>query len=190
MDTTAVRYVIMSEQTLIDFGTRSAGYDRENRFFGEDFRELKDAGYLIIAVPREFGGRALHLAEGCWQQRRLHITRQPRRSASTRMSIGRGRPRISGAAATSRCNGCWKRLPSGRYSPWGTPSAATTFLCCLRQAPPSWSMAVFASPATRCSAISHRFGPATGCTRCGITARPDQKPSRAPAARQRRLPYC
>jgi alkylation response protein AidB-like acyl-CoA dehydrogenase len=50
---------------------RAAGYDRDNRFFSEDFAELKDAGYLTMAVPQEFGGRGLTLAQCCREQRRL-----------------------------------------------------------------------------------------------------------------------
>src|SRR5260370_11358660 len=50
---------------------RAAVYDRENRFFDEDFRDLKEAGYLTVAVPREFRGRGLSLAEVCREQRRL-----------------------------------------------------------------------------------------------------------------------
>jgi hypothetical protein len=44
------------------------GYDIENRFFDEGFSDLKDAGYLTIAVSREFGG-GLDLAETCREQR-------------------------------------------------------------------------------------------------------------------------
>jgi alkylation response protein AidB-like acyl-CoA dehydrogenase len=46
-------------------------YDRENRFFTEDFDELKKAGYLTINVPKELGGKGLSLAEVCREQRRL-----------------------------------------------------------------------------------------------------------------------
>jgi hypothetical protein len=49
----------------------NAGYDEENRFFQEDFEELRDAGYLRMNVPKEFGGRGLSLAEVCQEQRRL-----------------------------------------------------------------------------------------------------------------------
>jgi alkylation response protein AidB-like acyl-CoA dehydrogenase len=35
---------------------RAAIYDRENRFFQEDFDELNAAGYLKLTVPRELGG--------------------------------------------------------------------------------------------------------------------------------------
>jgi alkylation response protein AidB-like acyl-CoA dehydrogenase len=50
---------------------RCAGYDRDNRFFQEDFDDLKQAGYLTINVPRELGGNGLTLAEVVREQRRL-----------------------------------------------------------------------------------------------------------------------
>jgi alkylation response protein AidB-like acyl-CoA dehydrogenase len=71
MDTTASGSVILSEQMLTRFAERCAGYDRENRFFDEDFQDLKEAGYLAINVPKELGGRGLNLAEVCREQRRL-----------------------------------------------------------------------------------------------------------------------
>jgi alkylation response protein AidB-like acyl-CoA dehydrogenase len=46
-------------------------YDRENRFFTEDFEELREAGYLALAVPQVLGGLGMNLAEVCRQQRRL-----------------------------------------------------------------------------------------------------------------------
>jgi alkylation response protein AidB-like acyl-CoA dehydrogenase len=46
-------------------------YDRENRFFQEDFDELKASGYLNVALPPEFGGPGLNLAEVARLQRRL-----------------------------------------------------------------------------------------------------------------------
>jgi alkylation response protein AidB-like acyl-CoA dehydrogenase len=60
------------DQALIDgCGERAALYDRENRFFWEDFRELREAGYLRIAIPTAFGGFGLSLAEVVREQRRL-----------------------------------------------------------------------------------------------------------------------
>jgi alkylation response protein AidB-like acyl-CoA dehydrogenase len=50
---------------------RAAGYDRDNRFCQEDFDELKAAGYLRMAVPRELGGLGYTLAEVARQTRRL-----------------------------------------------------------------------------------------------------------------------
>jgi alkylation response protein AidB-like acyl-CoA dehydrogenase len=62
---------VLSEETLSRFLERAPVYDRENRFFKEDFDDLRNAGYLTIAVPREFGGRGMSLAEVCREQRRL-----------------------------------------------------------------------------------------------------------------------
>jgi alkylation response protein AidB-like acyl-CoA dehydrogenase len=56
---------------LARFDDRAPVYDRENRFFHEDFEELRDSGYLKIAVPREFGGAGLKLGDVSRQQRRL-----------------------------------------------------------------------------------------------------------------------
>jgi alkylation response protein AidB-like acyl-CoA dehydrogenase len=62
---------ILSDAMLERFRARAPGYDRENRFFQEDFDELQGAGYLAIAVPRELGGRGLTFAECMREQRRL-----------------------------------------------------------------------------------------------------------------------
>lgn len=61
----------LPEDMLARFGERAPVYDRENRFFSDDFEELRAAGYLKINIPREFGGRGLTLAETCLEQRRL-----------------------------------------------------------------------------------------------------------------------
>lgn len=53
------------------FHERAPGYDRENKFFQENFEELRDAGYLKIAVPTEFGGMGLNLAQTMREQRKL-----------------------------------------------------------------------------------------------------------------------
>jgi len=62
---------ILSDDLLKQFAARCAGYDRDNRFFQEDFVDLQKAGYLTMAVPRELGGLGLTLAEVCREQRRL-----------------------------------------------------------------------------------------------------------------------
>lgn len=61
----------LSTSTLQGLGNRVAAYDRENRFFTEDFEDLRKAGYLTINVPKELGGRGLSLADVCLEQRRL-----------------------------------------------------------------------------------------------------------------------
>src|SRR4249919_2126683 len=62
---------VLSDHLLRGFAERCARYDRENRFFQEDFDDLRRAGYLTMGVPRELGGRGLTLAQICREQRRL-----------------------------------------------------------------------------------------------------------------------
>ncbi|MDP8924127.1 MAG: acyl-CoA/acyl-ACP dehydrogenase [Chloroflexota bacterium] len=62
---------ILSDSLIDRCGQRAPVYDRENRFFQEDFEELRESGYLLAAVPTEFGGHGLSLAEVCREQRRL-----------------------------------------------------------------------------------------------------------------------
>ena len=62
---------LLTEPLLETFRSRAAGYDRENRFCQEDFDDLKAAGYLKMAVPREFGGLGMTLAEVGRETRRL-----------------------------------------------------------------------------------------------------------------------
>jgi alkylation response protein AidB-like acyl-CoA dehydrogenase len=62
---------VLTEDMLSRFAQRAAIYDRDNRFFAEDFEELRAAKYLLMPVPSEFGGAGMTLAEVCRQQRRL-----------------------------------------------------------------------------------------------------------------------
>ena len=73
---------ILSEDLLERCAQRAAVYDRENRFFFDDFEELREAKYLLAAVPKEFGGLGLTLPEICREQRRL-----ARRSAPTALGL-------------------------------------------------------------------------------------------------------
>ena len=62
---------VLTESLLQACRQRAAGYDRDNRFCQEDFDELKAAGYLKMAVPREFGGFGMKLADVAQETRRL-----------------------------------------------------------------------------------------------------------------------
>ena len=54
---------ILTDDMLARFDERAPGYDRENRFFDEDFEELKASGYLRGPIPTEFGGSDIRLDE-------------------------------------------------------------------------------------------------------------------------------
>ena len=73
---------VVSDTILDNCAARTAGYDRENRFFTEDFEELRAAGYLLMAVPTELGGLGMTLAEVCQEERRL-----ARRSPATALAL-------------------------------------------------------------------------------------------------------
>ena len=62
---------VLTEEMLARFASRAANYDRENRFFEEDFEELRGAKYLLMPVPVKFGGTGMCLAEVLREQRRL-----------------------------------------------------------------------------------------------------------------------
>jgi alkylation response protein AidB-like acyl-CoA dehydrogenase len=60
--TTMVRELLTGEM-LARFDQRAPVYDRENRFFDEDWQELKDSGFLLATVPTELGGSGLDLGQ-------------------------------------------------------------------------------------------------------------------------------
>jgi alkylation response protein AidB-like acyl-CoA dehydrogenase len=62
---------VMSDALFQRCAERAPAYDRENRFFTEDFEELRVAGYLLMPVPSELGGWGMTLPEICREQRRL-----------------------------------------------------------------------------------------------------------------------
>jgi alkylation response protein AidB-like acyl-CoA dehydrogenase len=69
-DRAAVKSVL-TDGMLARFASRAANYDRDNRFFEEDFEELRAAKYLLMPVPVKFGGAGMSLAEVLGEQRRL-----------------------------------------------------------------------------------------------------------------------
>ena len=84
--TPAQNGVALSDEIIAHCGERAAAYDRENRFFTEDFEELRAAGYLKIAIPKELGGHGMSLADVCREQRRLAY-RAPATALATNMHL-------------------------------------------------------------------------------------------------------
>jgi alkylation response protein AidB-like acyl-CoA dehydrogenase len=62
---------VLTDSLLQRCRQRAPVYDVENRFFQEDFEELREAGYLNMALPREFGGLGMTLAEVARETRLL-----------------------------------------------------------------------------------------------------------------------
>jgi alkylation response protein AidB-like acyl-CoA dehydrogenase len=61
----------LTDDMLARFAERAPQYDQENRFFTEDFEELRTSSYLLLAVPKELGGSGCSLADVVREQRRL-----------------------------------------------------------------------------------------------------------------------
>jgi alkylation response protein AidB-like acyl-CoA dehydrogenase len=62
---------LLTDDMLARFDERAPVYDRDNRFFDEDFDELRASGYLLAAVPEELGGSGLALDDVMKLQQRL-----------------------------------------------------------------------------------------------------------------------
>jgi alkylation response protein AidB-like acyl-CoA dehydrogenase len=54
---------LLTDDMLARFDDRNPVYDRENRFFYEDWDELEQSGYLLCTVPSDMGGAGLGLDE-------------------------------------------------------------------------------------------------------------------------------
>lgn len=77
---------IISDDALARFAERAPGYDRENRFFSDDFEELRAAGFLKLHVPKEQGGFGLNLPETLDQLRAIAY-RAPATALATNMHL-------------------------------------------------------------------------------------------------------
>lgn len=62
---------VLSADLLARCAERAPRYDRENTFCHDDFTELRAAGYLTLAVPRELGGAGCSMSELMQETRRL-----------------------------------------------------------------------------------------------------------------------
>jgi alkylation response protein AidB-like acyl-CoA dehydrogenase len=62
---------VLTDEMLCRFDERTADYDRTNRFFTEDFEELRRSGYLSASIPTDLGGAGLDLAAINRLQRRI-----------------------------------------------------------------------------------------------------------------------
>jgi alkylation response protein AidB-like acyl-CoA dehydrogenase len=86
MTIAAVPTRVLSDELIEACGQRAATYDRENRFFTEDFEALRAVGYLNVLVPRDLGGSGCTLADLCREQERLAY-RAPATALAVNMHI-------------------------------------------------------------------------------------------------------
>src|SRR5688572_9275046 len=60
---TLERPTLISQDMLDRFRERAPGYDRENKFFQEDWDEIKASGFLTVLVPQDLGGAGWSLPQ-------------------------------------------------------------------------------------------------------------------------------
>jgi alkylation response protein AidB-like acyl-CoA dehydrogenase len=80
------RTTYLSDELIEACGSRAAGYDRENRFFKEDWEAIKATGFLKANVPADLGGGGLSLAQTCAELQRL-ARRAPATALATNMHL-------------------------------------------------------------------------------------------------------
>ena len=61
--TTTTTTGFLRDELIEECGRRAPAYDRENKFFSEDWEAIKGTGFLKINTPKELGGYGMH--EGC-----------------------------------------------------------------------------------------------------------------------------
>jgi alkylation response protein AidB-like acyl-CoA dehydrogenase len=71
LGTSSAQKAILPDALLARCRDRAPGYDRDNTFCHDDFRELREAGYLTFAVPADLGGGGASMAELMAETRRL-----------------------------------------------------------------------------------------------------------------------
>ena len=140
-------------------------YDRDNRFFHEDFEELRASGYLTRRVPDRVRRRRARPRRGDSQLQRALAYVAPATAVAVNMhSTGPAwPPTCSRAGDDSLPSGSCAKPPTGkvfaalpRRGRQRPPAAA------CRRRRPSGSTAAGRSPATRSSAASRRCGTTLG----------------------------
>ena len=111
---------------LARFDERAPTYDRENRFFDEDFAELRASGFLDIAIPTELGGGGARLDEYSRLLRRLGY-HAPATALAVNMHIyWTGVAADLLRAGDDSCRFLLERPPPARCSAPSTARPATT----------------------------------------------------------------
>ena len=69
--TTMTTTGFLSDELIQACGERAAGYDRDNKFFMEDWEAIKGTGFLKINTPKELGGYGMTPLDVSRELRRL-----------------------------------------------------------------------------------------------------------------------
>ncbi len=65
------RFVALATELGRQFAGRAAEHDRENSFVAENFKRMREEGYLRLAVPADLGGLGASMRQVCYAQAEL-----------------------------------------------------------------------------------------------------------------------
>ncbi len=65
------RFVALAATLGAQFAPRAAEHDRQNTFVADNFRAMRESGYLRLAVPEELGGLGASMRQVCYAQAEL-----------------------------------------------------------------------------------------------------------------------
>jgi alkylation response protein AidB-like acyl-CoA dehydrogenase len=133
MTSTRARFELPTER-LEGFRARAGALDATNAYFEDDLAELRSLGYLAAAVPEEFGGTGLDLAQLAASQRRLARYAPATALAVTMHSYWVGIATELERAGDSSLRWIFDAALPARCSPPATPRRATTSPCSCRPA--------------------------------------------------------
>ena len=74
---------LLADQLAIKFAERASKHDREGSFPFDNFTDLRDSGFLKLAVPKKYGGEEISLYEMVIAQERI-----ARGDGSTALAVG------------------------------------------------------------------------------------------------------
>ena len=126
---------VLSDELLRRFHERAPVYDRENRFFSEDFEDLRKTGYLNMAVPARARGAGPVASPRCMRETapaRLLRAGDRARHQHAHLLVRR-RAADPGGGRQVAASGCSRPPARARSSPPATPRPATTCPCCCRR---------------------------------------------------------
>ena len=110
---------LLTDDMLARFDDRAPSYDRENRFFDEDFDELRASGYLNARCRRPTAGRASTCTRSTGCSGASPTTPRRRPSPSTCTCTGSAWPPTCAAPATTPATGSSTGRPTATCSAAG-----------------------------------------------------------------------
>ena len=139
---------ILTDEMLARFAKRAPQYDRDNVFFSDDFEELRQAGYLRLAVPHGARRRGPVARRRRAAAAASRLSRRANRARDQHAPLlDRALPRICWRAGDQSLRWLLERRRPAKCSRRATPRAETTSRSCCRRRKRSASKAAIDSRA-------------------------------------------